>query len=130
MRIINDRKNKRLWLSEEKYIKKVATRFNMKDAKLVGTPLATHFKLSSKLCPSDDKEKEEMHKIPYASAVGNLMYAMVCTRPDIAYSVGVVNRFLSNPGKQHSQAIKWILMYLKGISHYSLCFDHNETVLE
>eukprot|EP00253_Pinus_taeda_P028006 PITA_28006 len=122
-------KNKRLWLSQEKYIKKVLGRFNMKDAKPVGTPLATHFKLSTELCPSDDKEKEEMSKIPYASAVGSLMYAMVCTRPDIAYSMGVVSRFLSNLGKQHWQAVKWILRYLKGTSHYCLCFCHDETVL-
>lgn len=79
IRIMRDRKNKRLWLSQEKYIKKVIRRFNMKDAKPVGTPLATHFKLITELCPSDDKEKEEMSKIPYASAVGSLMYAMVCT---------------------------------------------------
>ncbi len=70
-------------------------RFNMKDAKPIGTPLAAHFKLSTKLCPSNDKEKEEMSRIPYASAVGSLMYAMVCTQPDIAYSVGVVSRFLA-----------------------------------
>ena len=74
-----DRKNKRLWLSQEKYMKKVLDRFNMKDAKLVGTPLTTHFKLSSELCPHDDKEKEEMRKISYDSSVGSLMYAMVCT---------------------------------------------------
>ena len=58
MQIMHDMKNKRLWLSQEKYIKKVLERFNMKDAKPVGTPLATHFKLSVELCPSDDKEKE------------------------------------------------------------------------
>jgi len=79
MRIMRDRKNKRLWLSQEKYIKKVLDRFNMKDAKPVGTPLAAHFKLSTELCPSNDKEKEEMRKSPYVSAVGSLMYAMVCT---------------------------------------------------
>lgn len=73
MRIMCDRKNKRLWLSQEKYIKKVFDRFNMKDAMPVGTPFAAHFKLSTELCPSDDKEKEEMSKIPYASAVGSLM---------------------------------------------------------
>ena len=94
---MHDRKNKRLWLSQEKYIKKVLDRFNMKDSKPVGTPLAAHFKLSTELCPSNDKEKEEMSIIPYASAVGSLMYAMVCTQPDIAYSVGVVSRFLTNP---------------------------------
>eukprot|EP00253_Pinus_taeda_P019115 PITA_19115 len=91
MWIMLDRKNKTLWLSQEKYIKKVLDRLNMKVAKLVGTPLVAHFKLSIELCPSDDKEKEEMSKIPYASVVGSLMFAMVCTRLDIAYSVGVVN---------------------------------------
>eukprot|EP00253_Pinus_taeda_P029535 PITA_29535 len=60
MWIMRDRKKKRLWPSQEKYIKKVLNRFNMKDAKPVGTPLAAHFKLSTELCPSDDKEKEEM----------------------------------------------------------------------
>jgi len=77
MWIMHDKKNKRLWLSQEKYIKKVLDRFNMKDGKPVGTPLTAHFKLNIELCPSDDKEKEEMSKIPYASVV--LMYAMVCT---------------------------------------------------
>lgn len=130
MRIMRDRKNKRLWLSQEKYIKKVLDRFNMKDAKPVGTPLAAHFKLSTELCPSDDKEKEEISKIHYASAVGCLMYAMVYTRPNIAYSVGVVSRFLANPGKQHWKSVKWILKYIKGTSHYCLCFGHDETMFE
>jgi len=130
MQIMGDRKNKRLWLSQEKYIKKVFDRFNMKDAKPVVTPLAAHFKLSTELCPSNDKEKEEMSKIPYASAIGSLMYAMVFTRPDIAHSVGVVSRFLANLDKQYWQAIKWILRYLKGTSHYCLCFGHDEIVLE
>ena len=42
-----------------------------------------------------------MDKVPYSSAVGSFMYAMVCTRPDSAHTVGVVNRFLENPGKEH-----------------------------
>jgi len=46
--------------------------------------------------------------------VGSLMYAMVCTRPNIAQVVGVVNRYMSNPGKEHWRAVKWILRYLKG----------------
>lgn len=71
-----------------------------------------------------------MKNIPYASAVSSLMYAMVCTRPDIAHSVGVVSRFLANPGKQHQQAVKWMLRYLKGTHHYYLCFDHANMVLE
>ena len=50
------------------------------------------------------------------------MYAMVCTRPDIAHAVGVVSRFMSRPGKQHWKAVKWILRYLKGSSDTCLCF--------
>ena len=73
----------------------------MGKAKPVSSPLGSHLKLSSKHSPSSEKEKEEMRKMPYASAVGSLMYAMVCTRPNIAHVVGVVSRFLSNPGKEH-----------------------------
>jgi hypothetical protein len=72
----------------------------------VSSPLASHLKLSSKQSPTSEKENEEMKKVPYASAVGSLMYAMVCTRPDITHAVGVVNRFLSNPGKEHWAAVK------------------------
>ncbi|CAJ2642124.1 unnamed protein product [Trifolium pratense] len=98
MRISRDRKNGKLWLSQHNYIEKVLERFNMSKAKPVSTPLAGHLKLSSEQCPTSEKDKEDMKKIPYASAVGSLMYAMVCTRPDIAHAVGVVSRFLSNPG--------------------------------
>ena len=47
-----------------------------------------------------------MCRVPYASAVVSLMYAMVCTRPDIAHSVGVLSRFMSNPGKEHWTTVK------------------------
>ena len=55
-------------------------------------------------------------KVPYVSAVGSLMYTMLCTRPDIRYVVGVVNRYMSNPSKEHWVTIKWILCYFKGTS--------------
>eukprot|EP00253_Pinus_taeda_P004062 PITA_04062 len=74
------------------------------DAKPVGTPLAAHFKLSTELCPSDDEEKEDMSKIPYALQLGSLMYAMVCTPLDIAFSMGVVSTFLANRGA----AVSWM----------------------
>ena len=109
MRISRDRKNRTLKLSQAEYVEKVLNRFNMHAAKPVSTPLASHFKLSKELSP----EKENMSKVPYASAVGSLMYAMVCTRPDIAYSVGLVSRFMGNPGKTHWNAAKWTLKYLK-----------------
>ena len=70
----------------------------MKNSKPVSTG---HFKLSKRLCLSTEKEKAEISVIPYSSAVKSLMYAMVCTNPDICHAIGVVSRFLENPGKTH-----------------------------
>ena len=63
-----------------------------------------------------------MSKVPYVSTIGSLMYAMLCTRPDIAHAVRVMSRFMSRLGKQHWEAVKWILKYLKGSSNTCLCF--------
>ena len=57
------------------------------------------------------------------------MYAMICTRPDIAHVVGTVSRFLFNPGKEHWGALKWILRYLKGTSDMELCFGSGKSEL-
>ena len=101
MKILRDRKAKKLWLSKEKNVERVLERFNMKHAKPVSTPLGGHFKLSKKSCPSSNKEKENIASIPYSSAVGSLMHVMICTQPDIAHAAGVVSRFMVNPGKEH-----------------------------
>jgi len=129
VRIHRCRKDKKLFISQEQYIEKVLERFNMNKAKVVSSPLATHFKLSTKQSPSTDEEKEDMERIPYASAVGSLMYSMVCTRPDIAHAVGVVSRFLSNLGREHWNAVKWIMRYLRGTSKLSLSFGSGKPML-
>ena len=130
MEITRDRKNRRLWLSQERYVERILERFNMKEAKPVTTPLGGHYKLSKSSCPSTEEENKKMAVIPYSSAVGSLMYAMVCTRPDIAHAVGVVSRFLSNPGKQHWEAVKWIFRYLRRTSKLCLSFGREKLVLE
>lgn len=79
MFIHHDRTKHKLWLSQEKYIEKVLERFHMESTKPVATPLASHFCLSSKQSQTTNIENQEMNKVPYASAVGSLMYAMVCT---------------------------------------------------
>ena len=71
MKIVRDRKEGLIWLSQESYIEKVLERFNLYKAKLVGYLLEGHFKLSSNQCPTSEKDKEEMLKISYASAVGS-----------------------------------------------------------
>lgn len=57
-----------------------------------------------------------MKKVPYDLVVGSLMYAMVCTRLDIAQIVGVLSQYIGDPGMEHQQASKWVLHYLKGTS--------------
>ena len=99
MRIARDRKNHKLTLSQNEYIQKVLKRFNMHNAKPVNTPFASHFKLCKEMCPKTQEDMDYMSKVPYASAVGSLMYAMVCTMPDIAHAVGVVSRYMKNPIK-------------------------------
>lgn len=129
IRIHRDRAAKKFCISQEHYIEKVLERFNMSNAKVVSTLLATHFKLSTKQSPSSDKEKEDMKKVSYASTVGSLMYAMVCTRSDIAHAVGVVSRFLSNPRREHWNAVKWIMRYLRGTSNFKLTFGSGKPLL-
>jgi len=73
----------------------------MHECKFGYTPVAKGDKFNFNQCPKENLEIEEMKKIPYASAVGSLMYAQVCMRPDIAYIVGVLGRYLSNPGMDH-----------------------------
>ena len=79
----------------------------MMDVKPANVPLEGHFKLSKAETSTAENEKALMSKVAYASVVGSLMYAMVCTRPpDIAQAVGVVSRYISNPGKEHWRAVK------------------------
>ena len=54
------------------------------------------------------------------------MYAMICTRPDIAYAVGVVSRYMSNPGKKHWEAMKGVMRYLNGAKELCICFGNKE----
>ena len=93
------RRNGKLSFSQEKYVEKILVRFEMNKEKIVNVPLASHFKLSSGLCPSSVEEKDYMSRVPYANAVGCLMYAMVCTRTVISHAIGVVSKYMTNPGK-------------------------------
>ncbi|KAA0067816.1 gag/pol protein [Cucumis melo var. makuwa] len=74
--------------------------------------------LSKEQCPKTPQEVEDMRRIPYASAVGSLMYAMLCTRPSIYYAVEIVSRYQSNPGLDHWTAVKIILKYLRRMRDY------------
>ena len=73
----------------------------MHDCKPMDTPIERNLSLSLDMCPKSAEEKEQMFKSPYSSAIGSLMYAMICTHPDICYVVGLASKFQSNPGIKH-----------------------------
>ena len=99
----------------------------MEGGKAISTPLPPYVKLNAKDSLTSDVEKDEMTKVPYASCVGSLMYAMIATRLDIAFAVGVVRRFMSDPGKKHWEAVKGILRYLSGTKDMCICFGKSNS---
>ena len=91
-------------------------------------PLQVGQRFSVNDFPANLPEKISMMRTPYREAVGSLMHLMVCTRPDIAYSVGVVSRFLENPGPKHWEAVERILQYIKLTRNYGLVYEKCESV--
>ncbi|KAE8686001.1 hypothetical protein F3Y22_tig00111088pilonHSYRG00304 [Hibiscus syriacus] len=129
MQIHRDINNRNIWLSQKNYLKKILSRFSMQDCKPISTPLPINFKLSSSMSPSSEEERMEMSRVPYASAVESLMFAMIYTRPDIAQAVGVVSRYMANPGKEHWNTVKRILRYIKGTSNVALCYGGSNLLI-
>jgi hypothetical protein len=101
----------------------ILQRFNMHGSKPVKVPIPIGVKLSADQCPKTQEEEEDMSHVPYASAVGSLMYAMVCNRPDIAHVVGVLSRYMSKPKKEHWTTVKRVFRYLRGTTSYGLCYQ-------
>ena len=96
----------RLCMTQKQYLRKMLKCFGMNEkSKPVSISLAPHFKLCASISPKNNSERENMSKVPYANAVDNLMYAMICTRPDISQAVGVVSRYMHDSGKEHWQAV-------------------------
>jgi hypothetical protein len=101
MEIKRHRKRRKLWLNQRKYIETILQRFNMQKYKPVKVPIPIGVKLYENQCPKTHEEEEYMSHVPYARAVGSLMYAMVYTRLDIAHAAGVLSKYISKPRKEH-----------------------------
>eukprot|EP00253_Pinus_taeda_P025737 PITA_25737 len=113
-------------LEEEIYMKQLEG-FAVKgkkelDIKPVKVHIPVGVRLSAEQCPKTQEEEENMSCAPYASVVGSLIHAMVCTRLDIAHAVGVLSKFMSKPGKEHWTTVKRIFRYLRGTNDYGLCY--------
>ncbi len=119
MTVKRDRAAGTLRLGQAAYVTRFLKHFNCWNLNPASTPLET----SRKLQPAEEgyvaprKLRED-----YQSAVGSLMYAMLGTRPDIAYAVSLVSRYSANPTQAHWNAVIRIFRYLRGTVHYELVY--------
>ncbi|GJX53064.1 zinc finger, CCHC-type containing protein [Tanacetum coccineum] len=117
------RENKGIVITQSHYIEKILKKFNREDCSPVSTPMDP----VEKLKPNTGKPVDQLE---YSRAIGCLMYAMTSTRPDIAYVVGRLSRFTSNPSRQHWKAITRVFKYLRGTKDYGLSYVGYPSVLE
>jgi ribonuclease HI len=104
-----DRERRTLRIDQSGYIDMILQRFDMENSAPVATPIAT----GTKLVKATDND-EVIDAKPYQSMVGSQMYAMLCTRPDIAFAVSQVSQFNASPTSTHEVIARRILRYLKG----------------
>jgi len=126
MRIYRDISKRMIGLSQSTYIDKVLHRFGMQNAKRGFVPMSHGITISKEQSPGSLDEKEHMSKVPYASTIGSIMYAMVCTRPDVSYALSMTSRYQSNPGEGHWTTVKNILKYLKRMKDSFLVYGGEE----
>jgi hypothetical protein len=117
MEVERFRAQRSLYINQIGYLKEIIKRFCMEDCKAIGVPLDPKTKLKKNVNKDD-----EMVKVPYQQMVRSLMYAMLCTWPDLAYLINVVNQHMANPSLEHWIAVKLIFRYLQGTLQFKLCF--------
>ena len=133
LQITRNRGNQTITVSQEKYVNDILERFNMAQSCPLSTPCDPNIQLTTRPLPSQDRDSEydaetrRMSQTPYRKAVGSLIYAVLGTRLDIAYAVGVASRFLSNPSFEHWRAVKRIFRYLQGTKKFALTYGGSDS---
>jgi hypothetical protein len=124
LQLSRDRPLRTLSLSQSDYIRRLLERFGMSQCNAAPTPIATGVRLSKEDCPTVKPAEPLLvdGKHTYASVVGAIMYAMLGTRPDLAFAIGQLTRFNSNPGPQHVAVLKRVLRYLRSSIDFELTY--------
>ena len=112
-----------LKLSQEYYVEKILRKFEHFDCKPVSTPYNPNSQLKK-------NREHSVAQIEYAQIIGNLMYLMNYTKPDIAYAVGRLSWYTQSPNQDHWTIVRRVLKYLRGTINYGLCFSGFPSVLE
>ena len=128
IKIYRDRSKRLIGLSQSTYIDKILKKFSMHDSKKGCVPMTPGIALSKSQCATSDMEIANMSRIPYASAIGSIMYAMICTRPDVAYALSMTSRYQAKPGEAHWTAVKNILKYLRRTKEMFLVYGGKDVL--
>ncbi|GKA80241.1 retrotransposon protein, putative, ty1-copia subclass, partial [Tanacetum coccineum] len=113
IKIYRDRSKRLIGLGQNAYMDKILKRYRMDNSKRDHIPMQERLDLNKTQGASTPKEVKRMQNVPYASAVGSIMYAVRCTRPDVALAQNITSRFQQNPGELHWTTVKNILKYTK-----------------
>ena len=116
--ITRDRKNRKLFISQEQYVTEILKRFNMNESRSVATPME-----KSALSVIDTDTEIAPEDTPYRQAIGSLIYLVSGTRPDLAFCVRRLSQYLEKPQKHHWTAVKRVLRYLRGTSTHGILYD-------
>jgi hypothetical protein len=128
IQIQRDRTARTLSISQREYISKLLEHTGMSDCRPAPTPLETGTTLTKADCPHPPTLDADFAR-RYQSAVGAIMYAMLGTRPDIAFAVTALSQFCSNPGQSHWTAVNRVLHYLRGTMDYELTYGSDQQPL-
>jgi hypothetical protein len=130
IKIYRDRSRRLLALSQSTYLDKVLKRFKMENSKKGDLPLVKGTSLSVTQSPATENEKSVMSSIPYASAIGSIMYAMLSSRPDVALALSLTSRYQSNSGMIHWTVVKNILKFLRRTKDMVLVYGGSNVELD
>ncbi|GJR77277.1 retrotransposon protein, putative, ty1-copia subclass [Tanacetum coccineum] len=122
IKIYRDRSKRLIGLCQSAYIEKILKRYFMENSKRGTIPMQDKLKLSKSQGASTPAEKQRMQNVPYASAIGSIMYAVRCTRLDVAFAQNITSRFQQNPGELHWTTVKNILKYLRNTKDMFLVY--------
>nr|GFC62211.1 retrotransposon protein, putative, Ty1-copia subclass [Tanacetum cinerariifolium] len=122
IKIYKDRSKRLIGLCQSAYIKKILKRYCMENSKRGSIPMQEKLKLSKSQGASTPAEMKRMQNVPYALAVGSIMYAVRCTRSDVAFAQNITSRFQQNPGDIHWTNVKNILKYLRNTKDMFLVY--------
>jgi len=124
-----DREARTISINQHAYIEGIVEKYGLTNAKPITTPMEPGIQLSTDQGPSTLNQLSKMRGIPYAQAVGSVLWPAVVSRPDIAFAVGILSQFIQNPGPAHWQALKRVIVYLGATKTLWLTFGGRSKTL-